>query len=155
MLEKEDRPQRILLQSLIDLIKLLKCLIFMGKCLHHFLIADHLLYKRGLLSSCLRLQLEHGKCLFRNEACHKQGDRRDDHDRHRDPHADRQHENQCSEDGHDTGKELGKSHQKSVRELIDIRDNAAYNLRRNERPDISEAFSIFSNASVRISRITL
>ena len=100
----------------------------MGKCLHHFLVADHLLYKRGLLSSCLRLQLEHGKCLFRNEACHKQGDRRDDHDRHRDPHADRQHENQCSKDGHDTGKELGKSHQKSVRELIDIRDHAAHNL---------------------------
>ena len=81
---KEISTQRVSLQSFVNLVKLLLSRLFMRKCRHHFLIADHFLNKCGLLTARLRLQFKHGKRFLGDESRHQKRDRRQDDDRKRD-----------------------------------------------------------------------
>ena len=121
----ERGVERGLFQPFVDLVELLHVFRFVGKGLHGLKPRDRLLGEGGLFPPRLRLFLKECVGVRRNILRHEEGKRGDEHDDQRDFPICRQHKRKRAENGQNPRKELRKSHQKSVGELIGVRDNAA------------------------------
>ena len=122
---KERRTHGRRRQTVVDLVKLAQALVLVRESLHDALAAQLLVDQRGLLPARLGLQLEHGIGMPRDELCHQQRKRRQQHDDQRDLPADRKHEAERAHNGQNAGKQLREAHEQAVCELVDIGDHAA------------------------------
>ena len=123
-------PQRTAPEPLVYLVKPLRHIFSFSEHLHNLLVLYHFFNQLRLFSPDLRLEPEHIKGLFCNKSCHKEGNRRNENYHKSNAHIYRQHKSESSHNGSHPGKELCKSHQKSVGELIHVRDHAADHISR-------------------------
>ena len=135
---EEYRPQRRLAKPLVDLVELLLRALLVAERLNDLLTADHLVDKRGLLSSRLGLESEHIVGVLCDESRGEQRERR--YKQHDEGYSGvyREHEADRSEYRRGSRKELRKAHQQSVGKGVGVGDDAADDLARRVRVEVGE-----------------
>ena len=98
---------------------------FVSVCEDNLFIADNLIDICRLFSANFGLCGEKIMCTARNEACHKEGKGRNQNNHERDLPVDNEHKSKRSDDGNESRKELREAHQKTVGELVGVRNDTA------------------------------
>ena len=88
-----------------------------------------------------------------NKACRKQAERRQTNNHQGNRQINRYHKAQCAQDRQNTGKQLGKAHQQSIRESINIGNDAADQVSRRMHVQIGKR-QCLDLSNCRISQIT-
>lgn len=113
------------LQICVDLVKALLGAAFVTEGADKMLVADQLVHQTGQLGAGLALYAEHIIGMLRNELCHKDGKRGENHNDQGNAPVNGKHKAQSAHNGQNAGEQLGKAHQQAVTELLHIGVDAA------------------------------
>ena len=113
------------LQIGVDLVKALLGAAFVTEGADKMLVADQLVHQTGQLGAGLALYAEHIIGMLRNELCHKDGKRGENHNDQGNAPVNGKHKAQSAHNGQNAGEQLGKAHQQAVTELLHIGVDAA------------------------------
>ena len=125
MEEKEGGLYAADLQISVDLVKALLGAAFVTEGADKMLVADQLVHQTGQLGAGLALYAEHIIGMLRNELCHKDGKRGENHNDQGNAPVNGKHKAQSAHNGQNAGEQLGKAHQQAVTELLHIGVDAA------------------------------